>query len=188
MIRPLKWIGGLVALLVVLVAGLYAYRTLMLWEGRTPEGYLLLTPMPGTPGFEPTVMPARPTLANQSATDVAVDFGYKVGAIPYSYSLALSFSAGSNDGNATLTVRHATRSASVEAPVVRRWDEPRKAFSVALTGALAVEPAVPALCLKAVIGPNPTRYDLTAASLCVAQRDGTGACHPETLACGKIHQ
>ena len=188
MIRTLTWIGGLTALLVVLVAGRYAYRTLMLWDGRTPEGYQMLTAMPGASGFEPKALPAGPRLENQSTTDLAVNFGYKVGDTPYSYSLVLRFPQGANDGQATLTVRHATRSASLDAAAVRRWDEPRKAFSVALTDTFAVQPAVPALCLKAVIGPRQAGYDLKDASLCIAQRDGSGACHLETLACGLIRQ
>lgn len=186
MSRPFKLIGGLVALVLVLMAGLYGYRSLMLYEGRTPEGYQLLTPMPGVEGFEPKAMPPGPTLTNQSASTLAVNFGYKVGNIPYSYSLALTFPDGSTSGHATMTVRHANRDASVEASTVRRWDEPRKAYIVALQDRFDIEPAVPALCVKAVIGPQASSYDLRDASICVAQRDAGGNCHPETLACGLI--
>ena len=188
MSRPLKLIGGAAVLLILLVAGRYAYRVLMLWDGRTPEGYQMLTALPDTPGFEPKIMPAGPVLDNQSTTDLAVNFGYNVGHIPYSYSLALAFPPSSDTGHATLTVRHATRSASVETDVSRRWDEPRKAYAVALTGTFAIDPAVPSLCIKAVIGPSQKNYDLKEASLCVAQRDTAGTCHPETLACGRIRQ
>ena len=188
MIGPFRLIAGAVALLLLLVAGRYAYRALMLMDGRTPEGYQMLTSMPGAAGFEPKALPPGPVLENQSTTDLAVNFGYKVGEIPYSYSLALTFPDRADAGRATLTVRHATRAASVDGEALRRWDEPRKAFAVALTDTFAVEPAVPSLCIKAVIGPERKDYDLKAASLCIAQRDHAGNCHPETLACGLIRQ
>ena len=188
MTRTLTLIGGLVALMVVLVAGLYAYRSLMLYEGRTPEGYPMLTAMPGSESFEPAKMPAQPVLANQSASDLAVNFGYKVGGIPYSYSMELAFPPKSDSGEAKVTVRHATRNATVATPATRRWDAPRKAYSVALEDKFDIDPAVPALCIKAVIGPSETNYDLKGASLCIAQRDIKGICHPETLACGTIRQ
>ncbi len=185
MFRPFKFIGGLVALVVLLVAGLYAYRSLMLYEGRTPEGYQLLTPV-AAQSFEPQTLPQEPVLANQSPRDLAVNFGYKVGTIPYSYSIALSFPGPDDVGRAIVTVRHSTRDASVEASTVRRWDEPRKAYAVALQDKFDIQPAVPALCIKMLIGPQTKSYDLHDASLCVAQRDVSGACHPETLACGLI--
>ena len=87
-----------------------------------------------------------------------------------------------------MTVRHSNRSASVESVAVRRWDEPRKAYSVALQNRFDLEPSVPALCIKAVIGPDEASYDLKNGSLCIAERDGNGTCHPETLACGLIRQ
>jgi len=154
MTRPLKLLASVFLLMVVLVAGLYAYRSLMLWEGRTAEGYQMLTAVPGAAGFEPTTLPNGPVLENQANGDLAVNFGYKVGGIPYSYSLALSFPAKAESGHATMTVRHATRTASTEADALRRWDEPRKAYVVALQSTFNVEPAVPALCVKAVIGPS----------------------------------
>ncbi len=188
MTRTLTLIGGLLVLMVVLVAGLYGYRSLMLYEGRTPEGFPLLTALPGSESFEPATMPSRPVLANQSANDLAVDFGYKVAGIPYSYSMELAFPPKSDAGQAKVTVRHATRNATVATPAVRRWDEPRKAYTVALEDKFDVDPAVPALCIKAVIGPSETGYDLKGASVCIAQRDVKGTCHPETLACGVIRQ
>ena len=188
MSRPIKLVGGAVVLMVVLVAGIYAYRSLMLWDGRTPEGYQLLTPMPGAAGFEPTEQPKGPILENQSSSDFAINFGYKVGGIPYSYSLVLDFPRDADDGQAVVTVRHSNRSASSKSATARRWDEPRKAFAVALTDAFEIDPKAPALCLKAVIGPSKTSYDLKNGSLCVAQRDSSGQCHPETLACGLLHQ
>jgi hypothetical protein len=186
MSRPFKLIGGAVALLILLVGGLYAYRSLMLWDGRTPEGYELLAAMPGSAGFEPKTLPVGPVLENQSAGDLAVNFGYKVGGISYSYSLALAFPGDGAQGTATLVARHATRSANLDVPVTRRWDEPRKAYQVALAGRFDIEPAVPALCVKAVVGPSLKGFDTKDASLCVAQRDVKGECHPETLACGLI--
>ena len=186
MARPFKFAGGVVLLVVVLVGGLYAYRSLMLWGGRTPEGYQMLTPMPGATGFEPTALPVKPVLESQSSKDLAVNFGYKVGDVPYSYSLVLAFPADSEEGRAVVTVRHSNRSTSSESKAVRRWDEPRKAFAVALEHTFNIQPKVPALCIKAVIGPNRTAYDLHDASICIAQRDATGQCHPETLACGVI--
>ena len=186
MSRPFKLIGGAIALVLLLVGGLYAYRSLMLYEGRTPEGYELLTAMPTAGSFEPQTLPQDPVLGNQSPRDLAVNFGYKVGGIPYSYSVALKFPESGDDGQATVTVRHANREVSVETNVSRRWDEPRKAYAVALQEKFDIQPAVPALCIKAVIGPQAKSYDLHDASICVAQRDVTGACHPETLACGQI--
>lgn len=186
--RSLKLIGGVLALVVILVAGLYAYRSIMLWDGRTPEGYQMLTVVPNAAGFEPASLPSGPVLENQSTSDLALNFGYKVGGIPYSYSLVLTFPAKADQGHATVTVRHATRSASVESSAVRRWDAPRKAFAVALEGGFDKEPNAPALCIKAVIGPSQTSYDLKDGSVCIAQRDTAGGCHPETLACGLIRQ
>jgi len=188
MARALKIVGGLSALLVVLVAGLYGYRALMLSAGRTPEGYELLTPIPNAGSFEPRALPVAPVLANRSAQDLAVDFGYRVGGISYSYSLALVFPPGADAGKATVTVRHASRAGEVETAATRLWDAPRDAYAVALQDKFEVEPTVPALCIKAVIGKSKTSYDLDNGSLCVAQRDGAGTCHAETLACGLIRQ
>lgn len=186
MIRPVKLIGGLAVLVAVLTLGLYLARGLSLLEGHTPEGAPLLSAMPGATGFEPASLPPNPRLRNQSDTDLAVDFGYVAGGIPYSYALRLSFPAGGDKGRASVTVRHAAREASVTSDVTRRWDGPRQAYSVALQERFETEPAVPSLCIKAVIGPQTKGYDLRAGSICVAQRDSEGACHPETLACGQI--
>jgi hypothetical protein len=184
MSRPLKLLGGALALVILLAVGLYAYRSLMISEGRTPEGYALLTAMPAA-GFEPRDLPAGPALENKSPQGLTVDVGYMVGGIAYSYSLALHFD-GSDTGRATVTARHATREASVDTKAIRRWDEPRRAFAVALQDRFDIEPAVPALCIKTVIGPQSAPFDLRDASLCVAQMDANGACHPETLACGTL--
>jgi hypothetical protein len=186
MTRTLTLIGGLVVLMAALVAGLYAYRSLMLYDGRTPEGYPMLTALPGSQSFEPINLPKAPVLENQSTSDLAVNFGYKVGGIPYSYSLELAFPPGATAGRAKVTARHATRSATIDAPANRAWDEPRKAYAVALEDKFDIDPAVPALCIKAVIGPRDVGYELSGASLCIAQRDNRGTCHPETLACGLI--
>lgn len=184
-LKPIVYVLGL---LIVLVVGLYVYRTVMLWDGRTPEGYKLLTAMPDAMGFEPTDLPKGPVLENQSTSDLAVNFGYRVGDIPYSYSLVLAFAPQGMDGHATVTARHSTRSASVETATVRRWDAPRKAYAVALHEKFNIQPTVPSLCIKAVIGPDPSNYDLKDGSICVAQRGTNGDCHAETLACGLIRQ
>ena len=186
MTRVFKLVVGAGALAAVLVGGLYGYRSLMLYDGRTPEGYPLLAAVTGGESFEPPTRPTAPVLENQSTGDLAVNFGYRVADISYSYSLALAFPNGSEQGQAKLIARHDTRSATLDVPVVRRWDEPRHAYEVALADRFAIDPAVPALCLKAVIGPSLATYDLKDASLCIAQRDSGGGCHPETLACGAI--
>lgn len=186
MSRPVRIAGALVVLLLVLVAGLYGYRRLMIFEGRTPEGFALLTPLKDAGSFEPKTLPQTPVLTNQSETDLAVSFGYQVGTIPYSYAILLHFPDKSNEGHATVTARHGAREASVEASVTRRWDAPRQANAVAVQDQFDIEPAVPALCIKAVIGPKTEGYDLRDGSICVAQRDAGGNCHPETIACGLI--
>ena len=188
MTKVVKAVVGVGVLLVVLVGGLIGYRSLMLYDGRTPEGYPLLTAIEGSEGFEPTTLPAKPVLENQSTDDLVVNFGYRVADISYSYSLALAFPDGGEQGQAKLVARHDARGATLDVPVVRRWDEPRHAYAVALADRFAIDPAVPALCVKAVIGPNLATYDLKDATLCIAQRDVGGGCHPETLACGAIRQ
>ncbi len=178
---------GVVALAVaVVVLGLFAYGALMRWSGRTSEGYQILTAVPGASGFEPARLPAGPVLESQSSRDLAVNFGYRAGGIAHAYSLVLDFPPDVEEGQATLVARFAGRSATSEAPAVRRYDEPRHAYAVALHGSFGDGPGVPALCVKAVIGPSKGAYDLADASICVAQRDAAGQCHPETLACGLI--
>ena len=147
---------------------------------------MMLTPVPGSESFEPPSPPSRPVLENQSASDLAVNFGYEVGGIPYSYSLVLAFPANSEAGHATMTVRHSNRVSSRDSDVVRRWDDPRHAYAVALTDDFDLQPKAPALCVKAVIGDSMKTYDLKSGSVCIAQRDAQGLCHPETLACGLI--
>ena len=175
-------IAGLAALVVLITAGYMLTRS----TSRTPEGDPLLTAVPNAGSFEPREMPKAPVLANTSQQDLAIAFGYKVAGTSYSYALTLRFPTDGDQGTATLTARHAGKSARVETPAVRFWDAPRDAYAVATQSAFDIDPAVPTLCLKAVIGPGRTSYDLSHASLCVAQRDGTGACHPETLACGQV--
>lgn len=177
---------GVIALAVAIVAlALYGYGALMRWSGRTPEGYQLLTPLPGASGFEPSVLPAGPVLESQSSRDLALNFGYRAGGVAHAYSLVLTFPRDAEEGRAALVARFAGRSATDEVAAVRRFDEPRQAYAVALQGAFPDDVA-PALCVKAVIGPSKADYDLRNASICVAQRDGAGQCHPETLACGLI--
>lgn len=188
MTRALKLAIGLGVLVVVLVAGIYGYRAVMLSEGRTPEGYQLLTSMPGAASFAPEHPPAVPVLENDSPDKLAVDFGYRVAGISYSYSLSLDFPPDADQGKAKVVARHSSREGSVETSATRFWDAPRQAYAVALQDTFDIDPAVPSLCIKAVIGPERARYDLAHASICVAQRDGKGNCHPETLACGLIRQ
>jgi hypothetical protein len=170
MTRALKLAIGLGVLVVVLVAGIYGYRAVMLSEGRTPEGYQLLTSMPGAASFAPEHPPTVPVLENDSPDKLAVDFGYRVAGISYSYSLSLDFPPDADQGKAKVVARHSSREGSVETSATRFWDAPRQAYAVALQD------------------PERARYDLSHASLCVAQRDGKGNCHPETLACGLIRQ
>ena len=178
--------AALAVLVLILVAGgLVAWRTIV--RGRnTPEGYALLTPVPGSAGFEPRKRPSGPALKNTGPSALKVDFGYEVGGTPYGYSLALAFAPGASEGRATVTVHRDGHDASTEGAAARRWDEPRKGYAVALSDKFMISPPVPALCIKAVLGPDLARYDLDDATLCVAQRDGGGACHPETLACGLL--
>ena len=184
--RSIGLIGVVALAVTVAVVGLVGYGALMRWNGRPPEGYPILTAMPGAAGFEPARLPAGPVLRSRSARDLAIDFGYRAGGIAHAYSLLLDFPGGAEDGHATLVARIAGRSLTSEAEAVRRFDEPRHAYAVALTGAFDGGPAVPALCLKAVIGPSKADYDLTDGSICVAQRDAAGECRAETLACGLI--
>ena len=188
MTRALKLAITLGVLVVVLVAGLWGYRALMFSQGRTPEGYQLLTSLPGAISFEPAKPPAEPVLTNQSDDKLAVAFGYRVAGISYSYALSLDFPPEADQGKATVVARHSSREGSTETSVTRFWDAPRDAYAVALQDTFDIDPAVPSLCIKALIGPKRTGYDLSHASVCVAQRDGKGNCHPETLACGQIRE
>jgi hypothetical protein len=72
-------------------------------------------------------------------------------------------------------------------PVERHFSDSRKAYLIAVSHDLSkMTPAVPSLCVRAVLGPSKTRFDLSDASLCVMQRDQDGRGHPATLACGVI--
>ena len=175
-------LGGLAALLVVVVGGYLLIHP----AGRTPEGDPLLTAIPNAASFSPRELPGAPVLVAAPGPDLAVAFGYRVAGTSYSYTLTLHFSTDAEAGTATVTARHADANASSETPALRLWDAPRNAYAVALQDKFDMSPGVPALCLKALIGPEKTRYDLKDASICVAQRDGGGNCHPETLACGQI--
>ena len=188
-----RWLGlvGAAVLAVAVVAfGLVGYRAMMRWTGRTPEGYQILTAVPGASGFEPAKLPAGPVLESQSSRDLALNFGYRVAGVAHAYSLVLDFPRDAEEGHATLVARIGRRSLTCESGAVRHFDEPRHAYAVALAGSFKGFPregaAVPALCVKAVIGASKADYDLADASICVAQRDAAGECHPETLACGLI--
>ena len=184
--RTLKTVAVVVLALILVVGGLVAWRIVVRGTRSTPEGFAMLTPVPGATGFEPRDRPSGPVLQNRDPGSLAVDFGYKVGGVPYGYSLALTFAPGAEQGRASIAVHHDGRTASTDSEAVRRYDEPRKAYAVALSDKFMISPPVPALCIKAVVGPDLTRYDLADGTICVAQRDAGGACHPETLACGLL--
>ena len=186
--RSLKTVALVVLVLILVVGALVAWRFAGRGTGTTPEGFALLTPVPGATGFEPKDRPTGPELRNHAPGSLAVDFGYKVGGVPYAYSLALTFAPGAEQGRVTVTVHRDGRTASTDSEASRRFDEPRHAYSVALSTRFMISPPVPALCIKAVLGPDLARYDLAEGTLCVAQRDADGTCHPETLACGLLRQ
>ena len=85
-----------------------------------------------------------------------------------------------------ITAQRDGHSASTDTAAVRRLDEPRKAYSVALSDKFMLSPPVPGLCIKAVVGPDLDHIDLKDGTICVARRDADGNCHPETLACGHL--
>ncbi len=186
MSRTLKTVAFVVLALILFVGGLIAWRIMVHATGTTSEGFAMLTPVPGAAGFEPKDRPSGPVLQNHTPGSLAVDFGYKVGGVAYGYSLALTFAPGAEQGRAAIAVHHDGRTASTDSEAVRRYDEPRKAYAVALSDRFMISPPVPALCIKAVVGPDLARYDLADGTICVAQRDAGGACHPETLACGLL--
>lgn len=181
-----KVAAGVLLTAILLAGGLLAYRLASPRREALPDGYAMLTPVPGSSGFEPTQRPEAPVLRNRAPGSLAIDFGYAVGGVPYAYTLSLSFPAGAAAGRALLSVHRGGSSASTDSQAFRRWDEPRAAYAVALSDKFMTVPPMPGLCLKAVLGPALTRYDLADGTLCVAQRDGGGACHPETLACGLL--
>lgn len=186
MSRPLKTIALVVLVLILVGGGVVAWRVVIRSTRSTPEGFALLTPVPGATSFEPKERPSGPVLHDRTPGALAVDFGYEVGGIRYGYSLVLTFPPGSEKGRALVSVHHDGHSASTDSAATRRFDEPRKAYSVALSEKFMISPPVPALCIKAVVGPDLSRYDLADGTICVAQRDASGACHPETLACGLL--
>ncbi len=185
MSRSLKTVALALLVVILIVGGLVAWRVVVRGT-RSPEGFTLLTPVPGATGFEPKDRPSGPVLRNRAPGSLAVDFGYKVGGVPYGYSLALTFAPGREQGRAVVTVHRDGRTASTDSEATRRYDEPRKAYSVALSDKFMISPPVPALCIKAVVGPALARYDLADGTLCVAQRGADDTCHPETLACGVL--
>lgn len=183
MTRPLKILALAVLVLVGTVIVLEAYR---LTSGSRPQSHAALTPMPGASGFEPKEPPSGPMLRNKAPGALDVDFAYVVGGTSYDYALALSFAPGATQGKATVRVLRGENAASTESDAVRRWDEPRHAYAVALADKFTISPPVPSLCIKAVVGPDLARFDLADGTICVAQRGTDGSCHPETLACGLL--
>ncbi|WP_158809513.1 hypothetical protein [Beijerinckia sp. L45] len=140
-------------------------------------------------GTEPVALPATPVLKNAAADPGLLDvaFGYKVGSTAYAYHLALAFAPDADKGSMTLATPQSQPVDAVTFPVERHFSESRKAYLIAVSRDLGtMTPAVPSLCVRAVVGPSKTGFDLTDASLCVMQRDQDGRCHPTTLACGLI--
>lgn len=186
MSRTLKIIAAAVLVVILVVGALVAWRVLLRGSRESKTGFALLTPMPGAIGFEPKERPSGPVLRNRAPASLAVDFGYKVGGVPYEYSMTLAFQPGAEQGRASVMVHRDGHDASTDSDAVRRFDEPRKAYTVALADKFMITPPVPALCIKAVVGPDLARYDLADGTICVAQRGTDGTCHPETLACGLL--
>lgn len=186
MSRSLKTLAVVVLVAILVVGGLVAWRIVARATRSTPDGFALLTPVPGATGFEPEHRPSGPVLRNRAPGALAVDFGYKVGDIAYGYSLTLAFQPGAEQGRATVTVHHDGHTASTDSEATRRFDAPRQAYAVALADKFMISPPVPALCIKLTTGPDLARYDLADGTICVAQRGADGSCHPETLACGLL--
>ena len=179
MARPSKRALILVVAVVLIVAAWTAWR--IAGEGGRAAA---LTPVRGASGFEPRERPSGPVLRSKGAGGLDVDFAYCPGQGCCDYRLVLAFAPGAAEGRATLVARRDGRVATLESPAVRRWDEPRRSYSVALSD--PGRGAAPALCIKAVIGPSLDALDLADGTLCAAQRDAGGTCHPETLACGLL--
>jgi hypothetical protein len=140
-------------------------------------------------GTEPVALPATPVLKNNAADPGLLDlsFGYKVGSTAYAYHLSLAFPADADKGTMDLAPPTGKTADAAAFPVERRFSESRKAYLIAVSRDLgAMVPAVPSLCVRAVVGPSKAGFDLSDASLCVMQRDQDGRCHPTTLACGLI--
>ena len=139
-------------------------------------------------GTEPVALPDGPVLRNTSRDPgrMVVDFGYRTGAGAFVYRLGLAFAGEAETGTMDLGVPRGATDSLDQFPAERRWSGSRGAYLVAVSHALARRPAVPSLCVRAVIGPTKAGFDLHDASLCVMQRDGDGRCHPTTLACGLI--
>lgn len=171
----------LAVLVILAIAAAYA-----VWQVARPsrDAAASLTPMPGVLGFEPGERPKEPVLRSKAADGLDVDFGYRTGGTCCGYTLVLAFPPGAPTGTATIVARRDGRTTRTEMPAARRWDEPRKSYAVALSGPSGG--AAPALCIKAVIGPSLDALDLADGTLCAAQRDAGGGCHPETLACGLL--
>ena len=165
----------------------------LVFRGRTtvraPNPAEVLTPTQAEDGgSEPVTIPAAPVLRNNATPPghLALEFGYKVGAIAYTYRLGLAFDADADRGTMDFGVAEGRATASV--PVTRRWSESRHAYFVATSHDFADGASSPNLCIRAVLGPSKAALDLAGASLCVMQRDADGRCHPATLACGQVRQ
>jgi hypothetical protein len=184
-------LAAALCLLFLFVAGTaLVYRNTRQPSATSADAATVLSPTKAEEdGTEPVALPATPVLKNNAADPGLLDltFGYKVGATAYAYHLALAFAPESDKGTLDLAPSSGKIDDGASVPVERRFSESRKAYLVAVSRDLGkLAPAVPSLCVRAVVGPSKTSFDLSEASLCVMQRDQDGRCHPSTLACGLI--
>ena len=186
----LKLAAGLCLLFLVVGGSALVYRGTRAPTAAVADAAITLSAARAEEGgTEPVALPSTPVLKN-AATDpksLAVDFGYKVGKTAYAYHLAFAFAPDADMGTMELAPTNGKAADLNPFPVERHFSESRKAYLIAVSHDLGtMTPAVPSLCVRAVVGPSKTSFDLRDASLCVMQRDQDGRCHPTTLACGLI--
>lgn len=190
MTSNLKLAAGLCLLFLVVAGSALVYRSTRPPSATSADAATTLSATQAEDGgTEPVALPATPVLKNNAADPGLLDvsFGYKVGNTAYAYHLALAFPADADKGTMDLAPAGGKSPAAATFPVERRFSDSRKAYLIAVSRDLgAMTPAVPSLCVRAVVGPSKASFDLGDASLCVMQRDQDGRCHPTTLACGLI--
>jgi hypothetical protein len=188
MISNLKLAAALCLLFLVVAGSALVYRNTRPPSAAIADAATTLTATQAEDGgTEPVALPATPVLKNNAADPGLLDvtFGYKVGSKAYAYHLALAFAPDADKGTMDLETPQGKTADAF--PIERRFSETRKAYLIAVSRDLgAMVPAVPSLCVRAVVGPSKTSFDLGDASLCVMQRDQDGRCHPTTLACGLL--
>jgi hypothetical protein len=176
-------------MIILVLGGVLLYRHASA-PGTTMDAATILSPVQAEDGgTEPVSIPERPVLKNSAREPgrLAVDFGYAIGKTTYGYRLALAFAPDVANGTMDLGAARGKAERLDQFTADRRWSETRKAYLVAVSHDLT-KYDVPSLCVRAVIGPDATRLDLSQASLCVMQRDQDGRCHPSTLACGMLRE